>query len=329
MAVFGTSTAYHTHANTETVTSDEASTIISKVPVGLAGIPPYACGRGRQRRPHAHRVEQREYMLHRIRECVRHRSVAAFHLCDGLPERWRICWWLHSSGGRVFCHINATRATLSRVRLHPLLHATIPLVRDLLDSVRVSPPSSSIARTTPERQHAASCPVENPEMLPKIVHGRRQVHGVHLAGRIADHLCARNVPTPHYARSGRLRPSARWGLRSNSPTGKKIHARQDVQREDFPSRQSSSPRRTLRSREAVKTSLARWLVCFSRIGEVSWPRASCPGFFVAAEERQGLRRRGFSSASGLVAHVFIAARCARIRSQLARVEPTRGRDAAQ
>ena len=213
--LFGTSTAY-TRANTETVTSDEyLDLIISKgarwawyfhyMPVGEGAnadlIPT---------------VEQREYMLHRIREVRGITGGKPIFAMDFQNDGEYVGGCI--AGGRVFCHINAKGDVEPCVFIH-YSNANIK-DQDLLDCLR-QPVFQAYRENYPWNDNMLRpCPMlENPEMLPKIVHAADAKSTEYISPEDVDHLCARTTP---YAE--KWAPEAERLWLEEHPTGKKIYA---------------------------------------------------------------------------------------------------------
>lgn len=213
--LFGTSTAY-TRANTEMVSSDEYfDTIISKgcrwawyfhyMPVG-EGATVDLCPS----------VEQREYMLRRIREVRGVTGGKPIFAMDFQNDGEYVGGCI--AGGRVFCHINARGDVEPCVFIH-YSNANIK-EKSLLECLQ-QPIFQAYRKHYPWNDNMLRpCPMlENPEILPEIVHESDAQCTEYVTPEDVDHLCAR---TSVYAKSWEQRAEELW--LEQHPTGKKIYA---------------------------------------------------------------------------------------------------------
>ena len=212
--LFGTSTAY-TRANTEMVSSDEYfDTIIAKgcrwawyfhyMPVG-EGASVDLCPT----------VEQREYMLRRIREVRGVTGGKPIFAMDFQNDGEYVGGCI--AGGRVYCHINARGDVEPCVFIH-YSNANIK-EQSLLDCLK-QPIFQAYRRHYPWTDNMLRpCPMlENPEVLPQIVHEADAKCTEYVTPEDVDHLCQR---TSAYAKSWEQRAEELW--LEQHPTGKKVY----------------------------------------------------------------------------------------------------------
>ena len=212
--LFGTSTAY-TRANTEMVSSDEYfDTIIAKgcrwawyfhyMPVG-EGASVDLCPT----------VEQREYMLRRIREVRGVTGGKPIFAMDFQNDGEYVGGCI--AGGRVYCHINARGDVEPCVFIH-YSNANIK-EQSLLDCLK-QPIFQAYRRHYPWTDNMLRpCPMlENPEILPEIVHEADAKCTEYVTPEDVDHLCQR---TTAYAKSWEQRAEELW--LEQHPTGKKVY----------------------------------------------------------------------------------------------------------
>ena len=212
--LFGTSTAY-TRANTEMVSSDEYfDTIIAKgcrwawyfhyMPVG-EGASVDLCPT----------VEQREYMLRRIREVRGVTGGKPIFAMDFQNDGEYVGGCI--AGGRVYCHINARGDVEPCVFIH-YSNANIK-EQSLLDCLK-QPIFQAYRRHYPWTDNMLRpCPMlENPEILPEIVHEADAKCTEYVTPEDVDHLCQR---TSAYAKSWEQRAEELW--LEQHPTGKKVY----------------------------------------------------------------------------------------------------------
>lgn len=212
--LYGTSTAY-TRANTEMVSSDEYfDTIISKgcrwawyfhyMPVG-EGATVDLCPT----------PEQREYMLHRIREVRAVEGGKPIFAMDFQNDGEYVGGCI--AGGRVYCHINARGDVEPCVFIH-YSNANIK-EQSLLDCLK-QPIFQAYRKHYPWNDNMLKpCPMlENPEILPEIVHESDAKCTEYVTPEDVDHLCQR---TSVYAKSWEDRAEKLW--LEQHPTGKKVY----------------------------------------------------------------------------------------------------------
>jgi MoaA/NifB/PqqE/SkfB family radical SAM enzyme len=213
--IFGTSTAY-TRANTEMVTSDEYfDTIIAKgarfawyfhyMPVGE--------GANADLMP---TVEQREYMFHRIREVRGITGGKPIFAMDFQNDGEYVGGCI--AGGRIFCHINARGDVEPCVFIH-YSNANIK-DKSLLECLQ-QPVFQAYREHYPWNANMLRpCPMlENPEILPQIVHAAGAKSTEYTSPEDVDHLCGRTAP---YAKKWASKADELW--LEEHPTGKKIYA---------------------------------------------------------------------------------------------------------
>lgn len=213
--LFGTSTAY-TRANTETVSSDEYfDNIISKgcrwawyfhyMPVG-DGATVDLCPT----------VEQRTYMYHRIREVRGIEGGKPIFAMDFQNDGEYVGGCI--AGGRVYCHINARGDVEPCVFIH-YSNANIK-EKSLLECLQ-QPIFQAYRRHYPWNDNMLEpCPMlENPQILPELVHESDATCTEYVTPEDVDHLCERVTP---YAKDWEKRAEELW-LEAH-PTGKKICA---------------------------------------------------------------------------------------------------------
>ena len=213
--LFGTSTAYTTK-NYKTVTSDEyLDMLIEKgcryawyfhlMPVGAGAGTDLMCT-----------PEEREYMFHRIREIrgiTGGKPIFAMDFQnDG--EYGGGC----IAGGRVFCHVNAAGDVEPCVFIH-YSNANIH-DKSWLECLK-QPIFQAYRSHYPFNDNMLQpCPMlENPEILPQIVHEADAPCTDYAAPESVDDLCARTTP---YAESWKATAEKLW--LEEHPTGKKIYA---------------------------------------------------------------------------------------------------------
>ena len=213
--LFGTSTAY-TRDNVEIVSSDAyLDTIIEKgarwawyfhyMPVGE--------GASADLMP---TVEQREYMLRRIREVRAVEGGKPIFAMDFQNDGEYVGGCI--AGGRVYCHINARGDVEPCVFIH---YSTANIKeQSLLDCLR-QPLFQAYRENYPWNDNMLRpCPMlENPEILPRIVHAADAPSTEYVTPEDVDHLCARTTP---YAREWEKRAEKLW--LEQHPTGKKVYA---------------------------------------------------------------------------------------------------------
>ena len=212
--LFGTSTAY-TRDNVDIVSSDEyLDTIIEKgarwawyfhyMPVGE--------GANADLMP---TVEQREYMLHRIREVRAVEGGKPIFAMDFQNDGEFVGGCI--AGGRVYCHINARGDVEPCVFIH---YSTANIKeQSLLDCLR-QPLFQAYRENYPWNDNMLRpCPMlENPEILPRIVHEADAPSTEYVTPEDVDHLCERTAP---YAHAWEERAEKLW--LEEHPTGKKVY----------------------------------------------------------------------------------------------------------
>ena len=210
--LYGTSTAY-TRLNTELVTSDEYfDTIISKgcrwawyfhyMPVGE--------GANADLMP---TIEQRKYMIDRIRTVRGYTGGKQIFAMDFQNDGEYVGGCI--AGGRIFCHVNA------RGDVEPcvFIHYSNANIRDMSWQECLHQPIFQAYRENyPWNQNMLRpCPMlENPEILPRIVHEADAKSTEYVTPEDVDHLCARTAP---YAKAWEPEGNRIW--LEQHPTGKK------------------------------------------------------------------------------------------------------------
>lgn len=213
--LYGTSTAY-TRANTELVSSDAyLDTIIEKgcrwawyfhyMPVGE--------GANADLMP---TVEQRTYMLRRIREVRAAEGGKPIFAMDFQNDGEYVGGCI--AGGRVYCHITARGDVEPCVFIH-YSNANIK-EQSLLECLK-QPLFQAYRQEYPwNKNMLRPCPMlENPEILPRIVHAADAKSTEYVTPESVDHLCARTTP---YAHAWEARAEELW--REQHPTGEKVYA---------------------------------------------------------------------------------------------------------
>ena len=213
--IYGTSTAY-TRANTEDVTSDEYYDLIIKKGCRFAWYfhyMPVGEGANADLMP---TVEQREYMFHRIREVRGITGGKPIFAMDFQNDGEYVGGCI--AGGRVFCHINARGDVEPCVFIH-YSNANIH-DKSLLECLQ-QPVFQAYRKNWPWNDNMLRpCPMlENPEILPKIVHEADAHSTEYVSPESVDHLCERTTP---YAASWKDKAEELW--LEEHPTGKKIYA---------------------------------------------------------------------------------------------------------
>ena len=213
--LYGTSTAY-TRANTELVSSDAyLDTIIEKgcrwawyfhyMPVGE--------GASADLMP---TVEQRTYMFHRIREIRAVEGGKPIFAMDFQNDGEYVGGCI--AGGRVYCHITARGDVEPCVFIH-YSNANIK-EQSLLDCLKQPLFQAYRANYPWNKNMLRPCPMlENPEILPRIVHASDARSTEYVTPESVDHLCARTTP---YAHAWEARAEELWF--EQHPTGEKVYA---------------------------------------------------------------------------------------------------------
>jgi hypothetical protein len=161
-------------------------------------------------------VEQREYMLHRIREVRAVEGGKPIFAMDFQNDGEFVGGCI--AGGRVYCHVNARGDVEPCVFIH-YSNANIK-EKSWLECLQQPIFQEYRALLALERQHAAALPhAREPAGSARDGEGgRRQVHRVHVAPEDVDHLCAR---TAKYAEKWAPEGDRIWG--EEHPTGKKVY----------------------------------------------------------------------------------------------------------
>ena len=160
-------------------------------------------------------VEQREYMLRRIREVRGVTGGKPIFAMDFQNDGEYVGGCI--AGGRVYCHINARGDVEPCVFIH-YSNANIK-EQSLLDCLK-QPIFQAYRRHYPWTDNMLRpCPMlENPEILPEIVHEADAKCTEYVTPEDVDHLCQR---TSAYAKSWEQRAEELW--LEQHPTGKKVY----------------------------------------------------------------------------------------------------------
>lgn len=213
--LFGTSTAY-TKYNYKDVTSDEfLDLLISKgcryawyfhlMPVGAEADLDLMCT-----------PEQREYMFHRVREIRGITGGKPIFAMDFQNDGEYVGGCI--AGGRVFCHVNAA----GDVEPCVFIHYSNANIRDKswLECLQQPIFQQYRARWPFTDNLLEPCPMlENPEILPEMVHAANAPCTDHAQPESVEDLCARTTP---YAQAWDSKATELW--LEEHPTGKKIYA---------------------------------------------------------------------------------------------------------
>ena len=212
---FGVSTAY-TRNNVESVTSDEYYDLIIEKGALWAWYfhyMPVGEGANADLMP---TLEQREYMLHRIREVRDYEGGKPIMAMDFQNDGEFVGGCI--AGGRVFCHITA------RGDVEPcvFIHYSNVNIRDMswLDCLHQPIFQAYRAHYPWNDNMLQPCPMlENPYLLPEIVKESGAHSSDYTAPETADQLCERTAP---YAKEWAPKAKELW--LEEHPTGKKIYA---------------------------------------------------------------------------------------------------------
>ncbi|MGI6230894.1 MAG: radical SAM protein [Tractidigestivibacter sp.] len=211
---FGISTAY-TRNNVESVTSDEyLDMVIEKgalwawyfhyMPVGE--------GANADLMP---TIEQREYMIKRIREIRDYEGGKPIMTMDFQNDGEFVGGCI--AGGRVFCHITAKGDVEPCVFIH-YSNANIK-EKSLIECLQQPIFQAYRAHWPWNDNMLRPCPMlENPEILPQIVHEADAKSTEYVTPEDVDHLCARTTP---YAKTWQPVADRIWN--EEHPGGKKIY----------------------------------------------------------------------------------------------------------
>ncbi|MCH3967476.1 MAG: radical SAM protein [Atopobiaceae bacterium] len=213
--LFGTSTAY-TKLNYKDVTSDEYyDLLISKgcrfawyfhlMPVGKGAAPDLMCT-----------PEQREYMFHRIREVRGITGGKQIFAMDFQNDGEYVGGCI--AGGRVYCHINARGDVEPCVFIH---YSNANIHDKSLIECFQQPIFQAYRKHWPWTDNLLEpCPMlENPEILPQIVHEADAPNTDYAAPESVEELCDKTTP---YAKAWKPVADQLW--LDEHPTGKKIYA---------------------------------------------------------------------------------------------------------
>jgi MoaA/NifB/PqqE/SkfB family radical SAM enzyme len=211
---FGVSTAY-TRNNVESVTSDEYYDLIIEKGALWAWYfhyMPVGEGANADLMP---TLEQREYMLHRIREVRDYEGGKPIMAMDFQNDGEFVGGCI--AGGRVFCHITARGDVEPCVFIH-YSNANIH-DKSLLECLQQPVFQAYRAHWPWNDNMLRPCPMlENPEILPQIVHESGAKSTEYVTPEDVDHLCKRTAP---YAKAWAPVADRLW--REEHPTGKKVY----------------------------------------------------------------------------------------------------------
>ena len=211
---FGVSTAY-TRNNVESVTSDEYYDLIIEKGALWAWYfhyMPVGEGANADLMP---TLEQREYMLHRIREVRDYEGGKPIMAMDFQNDGEFVGGCI--AGGRVFCHITARGDVEPCVFIH-YSNANIH-DKSLLECLQQPVFQAYRAHWPWNDNMLRPCPMlENPEILPEIVHESGAKSTEYVTPEDVDHLCKRTAP---YAKAWAPVADRLW--REEHPTGKKVY----------------------------------------------------------------------------------------------------------
>lgn len=213
--LFGTSTAYTTK-NYKTVTSDEyLDMLIEKgcryawyfhlMPVGAGAGTDLMCT-----------PEEREYMFHRIREIRGITGGKPIFAMDFQNDGEYVGGCI--AGGRVFCHVTANGDVEPCVFIH---YSNANIHENTWLECLKQPLFQSYRKHWPFNDNMLRpCPMlENPEILPEMVHEADAPCTDFAAPESVDDLCKRTTP---YAKTWEGKAQELW--LNEHPTGKKIFA---------------------------------------------------------------------------------------------------------
>ena len=161
-------------------------------------------------------VEQREYMLHRIREVRAIEGGKPIFAMDFQNDGEFVGGCI--AGGRVYCHVNARGDVEPCVFIH-YSSANIKTEDSWLDCLR-QPIFQAYRENYPWNDNMLQpCPMlENPAILPRIVKESGAKTSEYVAPEAAEDLCRRTLP---YAREWAPRAKELW--LDEHPTGKKVY----------------------------------------------------------------------------------------------------------
>lgn len=212
--LFGTSTAY-TRLNCETVTSDEYLDLIINKGARWAWYfhyMPVGDGASADLMP---TVEQRKYMMNRIREIRGIEGGKPIFAMDFQNDGEYVGGCI--AGGRVFCHINAKGDVEPCVFIH---YSNANIKNNSLLECLQQPIFQAYRKNYPWNDNMLRpCPMlENPEILPRIVHEADAQSTEYITPEDVDHLSQRVTP---YARAWQPEADKLW--LEQHPTGKKVY----------------------------------------------------------------------------------------------------------
>ena len=213
--LYGTSTCY-TRANVERVSSDKFIDLLIEKGCRYAWYfhyMPVGDGANADLMP---TVEQREYMLHRIREIRGVTGGKPIFAMDFQNDGEYVGGCI--AGGRAYCHVNA------RGDVEPcvFIHYSNVNIRDMswLDCLHQPIFQAYRAHYPWNDNMLQPCPMlENPYLLPEIVKESGAHSSDYTAPETADQLCERTAP---YAKEWAPKAKELW--LEEHPTGKKIYA---------------------------------------------------------------------------------------------------------
>ena len=213
--LYGTSTCY-TRANVERVSSDKFIDLLIEKGCRYAWYFHYMPGGDGANADLMPTVEQREYMLHRIREIRGVTGGKPIFAMDFQNDGEYVGGCI--AGGRAYCHVNA------RGDVEPcvFIHYSNVNIRDMswLDCLHQPIFQAYRAHYPWNDNMLQPCPMlENPYLLPEIVKESGAHSSDYTAPETADQLCERTAP---YAKEWAPKAKELW--LEEHPTGKKIYA---------------------------------------------------------------------------------------------------------
>ena len=211
---FGVSTAY-TRANVEAVTSDEYYDMLIEKGALWAWYfhyMPVGEGANADLMP---TLEQRQYMIKRIRDVRAYDGGKPIMVMDFQNDGEFVGGCI--AGGRVFCHITARGDVEPCVFIH---YSNANIKAQSLRECLKQPRFQQYRANWPWNDNMLRpCPMlENPEVLPKMVHAADAKSTEYVTPESVDHLCAR---TAEYAKAWAPVGDRIW--LEEHPTGKKVY----------------------------------------------------------------------------------------------------------
>ncbi len=211
---FGVSTAY-TRNNVESITSDAYYKMLEEKGVLWAWYfhyMPVGEGANADLMP---TPEQREYMIKRIREIRDYEGGYSVMSLDFQNDGEFVGGCI--AGGRVFCHITARGDVEPCVFIH---YSNANIKEQSLIECLQQPMFQAYRKHWPWNDNMLEpCPMlENPEVLPVMVHEANAQSTEYVTPESVDHLCERTAP---YAKVWKEHADKIW--LEEHPTGKKVY----------------------------------------------------------------------------------------------------------